>query len=223
MDHHATDVQAVGRGNGGSVAPPTLAVLLRNLRGRQRWTLKEMSLKSGIPVSTLSKIEHGRLTLSYDKVCAVSQRLGLSMAELLAQADKGAGPSVTGRRSLGDLDRAAHVESPDRDYYYLCSELRRKRMIPVITRLRATTSETGPFVRCPGEKFIYVLSGRIAVHTEFYDPAMLGPGQAMYIDSSMGHCLAAAGCDEAMVLNVMAGSDEHLLRPLMVRPGGAAG
>lgn len=220
---HAMGIEAAGPGDAGSVAPPPLGVLLRNLRDRERWTLKEMSLQSGIPVSTLSKIEHGRLTLSYDKICAVSQRLGLSMTELLAQSDKGARPSVTGRRSLSDLDSAAHVETPDRDYYYLCPELRQKRMIPVIARLHATASETGAFVRCPGEKFIYVLKGRIAVHTEFYDPATLEQGQAMYIDSSMGHCFAVAGCEEAIVLNIMAGSDEQLPRNLMVRPCGAAG
>ena len=34
---------------------PTLGKLLRGLRNRNGWTLKEMSDRSGIPVSTLSK------------------------------------------------------------------------------------------------------------------------------------------------------------------------
>lgn len=46
---------------------PTLGSLMRGLRTRNRWTLKEMSAHSGIPVSTLSKVEHDRLTLTYDK------------------------------------------------------------------------------------------------------------------------------------------------------------
>ena len=45
-------------------SPPTLGALLRSLRTREGWTLKEMSARSGIPVSTLSKNEHDRLTLS---------------------------------------------------------------------------------------------------------------------------------------------------------------
>ncbi|HAU80730.1 MAG TPA: XRE family transcriptional regulator, partial [Stenotrophomonas sp.] len=47
---------------------PTLGTLLRGLRTRQGWTLKEMSEHTEIPLSTLSKIEHDRLTLTYDKL-----------------------------------------------------------------------------------------------------------------------------------------------------------
>jgi transcriptional regulator with XRE-family HTH domain len=52
---------------------------------REGWTLKEMSAKSGIPVSTLSKVEHDRLTLTYDKLQQLAQRLGLRMSELFAE------------------------------------------------------------------------------------------------------------------------------------------
>ena len=54
---------------------PTLGSLLRGLRTRNNWTLKEMSERSGIPLSTLSKVEHDRLTLTYDKLLQLSQRL----------------------------------------------------------------------------------------------------------------------------------------------------
>ena len=45
-----------------------LGALLRGLRRRKGWTVKEMSDRSGIPFSTLSKVEAGRLTLGYDKL-----------------------------------------------------------------------------------------------------------------------------------------------------------
>ncbi|MCA1595833.1 MAG: helix-turn-helix domain-containing protein, partial [Chloroflexi bacterium] len=35
---------------------PTIGSLLRALRGRHGWTLKQMSERSGIPLSTLSKV-----------------------------------------------------------------------------------------------------------------------------------------------------------------------
>ena len=61
------------------------ALLLRRLRNRHGWTLKEMSEQSGIPLSTLSKVEHDRLTLTYDKLQQVSQRLSIPMSELFAE------------------------------------------------------------------------------------------------------------------------------------------
>jgi ribosome-binding protein aMBF1 (putative translation factor) len=60
---------------------PTLGSLLRSLRSRNGWTLKEMSQRTSIPVSTLSKVEHDRLTLTYDKLVQLSQRLNIRISE----------------------------------------------------------------------------------------------------------------------------------------------
>lgn len=200
-----------------STAAPTLGKLLRNLRDRNRWTLKQMSEHSGIPLSTLSKVEHDRLTLTYDKLLQLSRRLGLRMSELFAEEAEDVVQPVTARRSIGDPDHAVRVETPNYDYHYVCTELRRKRMIPVITTIRATTLEQfGDLVRHPGEEYVYVLRGRIVVHTDFYDPITLEQGQSVYIDSNMGHAyIAGEGCDEAEVLGVMSSADEELMQSLL--------
>ena len=200
-----------------SSPPPTLGALLRSMRSREGWTLKQMSDKTGIPVSTLSKVEDDRLTLTYDKLYQLSRRLGLRMSELFAEADEDTPQQITARRSMGDLDRAVRVETPNYEYYYLCTELRRKRMIPVVTRIRAKSlEEFGELVRHAGEEYVYVLKGQVVVATEFYDPVTLDEGQSMYIDSNMGHAyLAGEGCDEAEVLGVMSSADEELMDSLM--------
>ena len=196
---------------------PTLGKLLRGLRDRNGWTLKQMSEKSGIPLSTLSKVEHDRLTLTYDKLQQLSRRLGLRMSELFAENADETAQAVTARRSVGDLDHAVRVETPNYDYYYLCTELRRKRMIPVFATVRATTLEQfGELVSHPGEEYIFVVKGRVTVHTEFYDPITLEQGQSMYIDSNMGHAyVAGEGCQEAEMIGVMSSADEELMRSLL--------
>src|SRR3954454_3050963 len=172
---------------------PTLGRILRDLRNHRGWTLKEMSARSGIPVSTLSKVEHDRLTLTYDRLQQLSRRLGMRMSELFAETEEDAPPAVTARRSVGDIDRAVRVETANYDYYYLCTELRRKRMIPVLTKIRAKSlAEFGDLVSHSGEEYIHVLEGSIIVHTEFYDPVTLKAGEAIYIDSNMGHAYVAA-------------------------------
>lgn len=195
---------------------PTLGALIRSLRSRQGWTLKEMSVKSGIPVSTLSKVEHGQLTLTYDKLYQLSQKLGMRMSELFAEEPE-AEPPVTARRSLGDLQSAVRVETPNYDYHYLCAELRRKRMIPVIARIRAkSVKEFGQLVHHSGEEFTYVLKGAVVLHSEFYDPVVLREGHSIYFDSSMGHAyLTPEGCDEAEVLTVMSSADEEQMQSMM--------
>jgi transcriptional regulator with XRE-family HTH domain len=196
---------------------PTLGRLLRSLRMRNAWTLKEMSKRTGIPLSTLAKVEHDRLTLSYDKLQQLSERLKIRMSDLFAEPGNGSEQAVTARRSIGRIDRAIRVNTKNYDYYYMCAELRRKRMIPVLTRIRAkSVGEFGELVHHSGEEYIYVLEGRIEIHTEFYDPIVLSAGESIYIDSNMGHAyVAAEGCEEATVLGVCSSADEGLMESLM--------
>lgn len=195
---------------------PTLGAVMRDLRTSFGWTLKEMSANSGIPVSTLSKVEHDRLTLTYDKLQQMSRKLNIRMSDLFADDDP-SGPQYTARRSIGRIEDAFRVNTPNYDYHFLSPELRRKRMIPIITRIRVNSREEfGDLFRHQGEELIFVLHGRIIVHTEFYDPVELGEGQSIYIDSMMGHAyLAAPNCSEAVVLGVCSSADEGLQDSLM--------
>lgn len=202
----------------------TLGSLLRSLRLRNGWTLKEMSERTSIPVSTLSKVEHDSLTLSYDKLVQLSQKLNIRISELFADSPDTAEPAVTARRSIGHLQDAVRVNTKNYDYHYLCPELRRKRMIPILTRIRAKSAEEfGELVRHSGEEYIYVLEGQIKVHTEFYDPVVLKPGESIYLDSNMGHAYVTAdGCEEATVLGICSSTGESHMEALMSLHGDPA-
>jgi transcriptional regulator with XRE-family HTH domain len=201
----------------------TLGSLLRSLRMRNRWTLKEMSERSNIPVSTLSKVEHDRLTLTYDKLVQLSQRLNIPISELFADPAGAPEPAVTARRSIGHVEDAVRVNTKNYDYYYLCPELRKKRMVPILARIRAKSAEEfGALVHHSGEEYIYVLKGGIKVLTEFYDPVALRVGESIYIDSNMGHAyVTAEGCDEATVLAMCSSTDESLMESLLSLHGDA--
>jgi len=196
---------------------PTIGSLLRSLRARNGWTLKQMSERSGIPLSTLSKVEHDRLTLTYDKLQQLSQRLNVRMSELFAEPDDAPEPPVTARRSIGRIDDAVRINTPNYDYYYLCPELRHKRMIPVVAHVRARSlGEFGPLVKHSGEEYTHVLEGRIILHTEFYDPISLEVGESVYIDSNMGHAyVVGEECEEAVVLSVCSSVEETLMASLL--------
>lgn len=177
-----------------------------------------MSAKTGIPFSTLSKVEHDKLTLTYDKLLQIAERLGLEMSELFAGPVAGQGAqTITARRSVGTLQSAVRVTTPNYDYFYMCTELRHKRVIPVVTKIRArSVDEFGELVRHSGEEWIYVLEGRVEVHTEYYDMVVLEAGQSVYIDSNMGHAFVTApGCDEATVIGVCSSAHENQMHEII--------
>ena len=99
----------------------TLGAVIRQLRDSNGWTLREMSERTGIPVSTLSKVEHNRLTLTYDKLQELSVRLNIRMADLFVESE--AAPEaaqVTARRSIGRHARKC-VPRADRELRLLLS------------------------------------------------------------------------------------------------------
>jgi transcriptional regulator with XRE-family HTH domain len=194
----------------------SLGELLRNLRSHNRWTLREMSTRTGIPLSTLSKVERGELSLTYDKLLELADRLQMDIADLFA-AGRPDGAVANARRSVARLADVSQVNAGNYDYAYLCADLRRKRMTPMLMRIRGDTLDaSAQFADQAGEEYIYVLEGCVRVHTEFYEPVSLKQGESMYIDSSMGHAYTAGeGCIEAAILRVCAATGAGPL-PLVV-------
>jgi transcriptional regulator with XRE-family HTH domain len=176
-----------------------------------------MSERTGIPLSTLAKVEHDRLTLTYDKLQQLSQRLNLRISDLFSEPDATSDAPITARRSVGRLADAVRVNTPNYEYFYMCPELRRKLMVPVVTRVRARSiEEFGELIHHPGEEYIYVLRGPVEIHTEFYEPVTLQTGESIYIDSTMGHAYVAPdGNEDALVLGVCSNADEDLMNALM--------
>jgi transcriptional regulator with XRE-family HTH domain len=197
----------------------TLGGLIRLLRQQKGWTLRQLSEKVGIPLSTLGKVEADKGSLTYDKLQQFTSRLGMTMAEFLARGETRASespPVLTARRSLTSGDNSIQVSTPNYDYEYLCADLRKKRMVPIITRIRAhDIAEFGEPVRHQGEEFIFVLEGSIEVHLQFYTAVTLKAGQGVYLDSTMGHAYLAKDCESALVLAVCSSEDPNLAGDLI--------
>ena len=179
---------------------------LRSIRSHLRLTLAEVSARTGLAVSTLSKVENGQLSLTYDKLLMLSEGLQIDINALFdaePALPEVATRAPTGRRSIAREGSGLLVETPSYDYRYLCTDLARKAMVPILITIRArSTVELGALSVHAGEEFIYVLDGRIEVHTEFYEPVTLGRGEGIYLDSTMQHGSLTVGRRRALVLNV---------------------
>jgi transcriptional regulator with XRE-family HTH domain len=194
--------------------------LIRLVRQKNGWTLRQMSEKVGIPLSTLAKVEADKLSLTYDKLQQFTSRLGLTMVEFLAQGEAQEAELlpkvVTARRSLTAAGNSIQIYTPNYDYEYLCADLRKKRMVPMLLRIRShDIGEFGEPLKHQGEEFIFVIEGAIEVHLQFYNPVTLTKGQGIYLDSTMGHAYTAKGCESAFVLAVCSSENPNLERELI--------
>ena len=176
----------------------TLAVALRRLRTAAGMTLRELGLRSGIAFTTLSKIENGHLSPTYEKIMALADALGADVAELFSGNE---GAVANGRRGVCRRGQGLLHSTTQYDYELLCPDLSHKQFVPLVTTLKAHDVTDFPtLLKHHGEEFIYVLEGRVKVHSEFYEPLELQPGDSCYFDSTMGHAAVSAGAKDAKIL-----------------------
>lgn len=195
-----------------------LGAAVRSLRRQRGWTLAELSRRSGFSVPTLSKVENDRLSLSYDKLIRLSEGLGIDIGQLFVpveSAGSGGSPTASGRRSVNREGEGELVSTQNYDYRYLCTDVTRKKFIPILTVVHARSlEEFGALVRHSGEEFVYVLEGLLEIHTEHYAPMFLKAGESAYLDSSMGHAYVA-GSDKPCRLMAVCSAAEQDLREAM--------
>jgi transcriptional regulator with XRE-family HTH domain len=193
---------------------------IRDLRRKIGLTLMEMSERTGLAVSTLSKLEKGNVSLSYDKILLLSRALGVDMAELLdASSHKSsAPPGGGGRRVVHRAGEGQLVETHSYHQRYMATELLNKRITPMVVELRARSmdefvAEFGDFIRHAGEEFVYVLEGEVEFCSDLYAPVRLKAGDSIYFDSEMGHAYLKASDEPCRLVAVCSprGRDELMM------------
>jgi transcriptional regulator with XRE-family HTH domain len=168
-------------------------------------SLQDISKRTGISISTLSKLENSHIELSYTRMMAISEGLGINLTELVAvgQAVEPTPPVVTARRSLTRVGAGAITETKNYIYEYLNTDISKKHMIPTLAVVKPRTlAEYGEFARHRGEEFVIILDGEVELHTEHYEPVRLGKGDSVYIDSTMPHAMISISKELARILFV---------------------
>lgn len=199
---------------------PRLGQCLRAARQRHGLTLQDVMDRTGVALSTLSKVENDQMSLTYDKILQICDGMGISVTELLSPESRS--PVALTRQSVTRPDNTVRQVTSNYDYNYLAADLVGKRMVPIIATVKARTlQEFGPLFHHPGEEFVLVLKGEIEVHTDHYAPRRLVAGESVYIDSTMGHGYLMAGEEEAVIICVCS-APEPDLRRMMVDAMGKA-
>ncbi len=177
---------------------------IRRRRRALRMSLQKMSEATGLSISTLSKTENDLIELSYTRMIAISEALGINLTELVAEGEVGNTPSViTARRSITRAGEGSVTDDGNYQSEYLNTDISKKQMIPAIVTVKhRTLEEFGPMSQHTGEEFILVLNGEIELHTEHYNPVKLSAGESVYIDSTMPHAMISVGKDLSKILSV---------------------
>ena len=175
----------------------TVGKRLRQIRASRDLTLAQVRELTGISISTLSKLEKGQTSLNFDSMMQLIEGLNVPLSSLV-------GPKVpqhSGRRAITRNDQGRFFETPQLRFEVLCGDLSRKHNVFWKVTVKArSVDEYAELSSHPGEEFIYVLKGKLKLHTEIYEPVVLGAGDSIFFDSSVGHAYVSSGRGNAEIL-----------------------
>lgn len=167
---------------------------LREARRARGWTLDELSSRSGVSASTLSRLEAGKRAASLELLLPLVRQLGIRIDDLLP-------------RDASD----PRVRRP--------AERRDGLLIAPLTLEQAPVHAFKivfpPQGRAPeprvhdGYEWVYVLSGRLRLRLDDREH-QVEPGEAAEFDTRTPHSLSATADGPAEVLSIFSASGERM-------------
>lgn len=183
-----------------AAGPEELGGRIKLLRQKEQMTLAELSERSGVAISTLSKIESGQSTGSVDTIFKIARGLGVLFDNLFNLATP---PILNGRWVATRKTEAEAVATEHYDYAVHAAGLVNKHMLPLVMTIKTRTPPPlKDWSTHPGEEYVLVLEGAVELHTEHYTPMRLEAGDSAYFDSLMKHCYVAQSAETPRLVAV---------------------
>lgn len=171
---------------------------LKALRGERQLTIAQMAQVSGTSAASISRIENGRLSPTYEVIVKLANALDVDVGELFYYRERRA---LSGWRTLTRSGQGDIVETPNYRFELLCSDMVSKDFLVFSTTvLNTSIDEFGELQRHAGHEQIVVQEGEVEVWTEHYAPTRLKPGDSMSFDSQMGHAVISTSPALARIL-----------------------
>lgn len=178
--------------------PLNLGRRVRELRKERGWTLEQAAGQAGLARSTLSKIENGQMSPTYEALKKLAEGLSITVPQLFTPPSR---PQVSGRMAVTKAGEGQAQATATYEHRLLAGALRAKQMLPYTARIRArSVDEFDGWVRHDGEEFLFVLTGVVRLYTEFYEPVDLRRGDSAYYDATMGHNVISLSPEDATIL-----------------------
>lgn len=176
---------------------PLLGEMIRKVRKQQGLTLRALSESTGLSISQLSKLENGKQRISVDLALKLAGALRVPVTTFLSPPR----PNSQARRAITRAGQGLRHEAGNLSFEVLCNDIRDKANVFWRVTVRARTlDEAGGWRAHSGQEFIQVLSGRLELHSSFYEPLIMEQGDSILFDGEMEHAYVSAGDEPAVLL-----------------------
>lgn len=168
-----------------------LADRLRELRISRRLTLRQVAERTGLSVSFVSSLERSLTGVSLATLRRLTAAYGTNVAELIRDPGLAAGRVVRcGERRSTEAGTGIRIE----ELADAPSQLESQLFV-----LQPGASSEGYYAH-PGEEFMYLLAGALAVWLGEDEHYELDPGDALTFPSTLAHRVQALGPGETRLI-----------------------
>lgn len=193
---------------------------IRERRQALGLSLGELAERLGVAISTMSKVETGKIGLSFERMENIGHALDIDYVTLLgegAPSEPAAGTPRHGtRRSITRPEEGRMVDAGVYLEWYHAADMLHKRFQPIVAEIIVDDiAKYGPFTQHAGEEFNYVLEGELEFHSDVYAPVRLTAGSSIYFDAEMKHAHVRVGEGPCRILGILCPRGE----PLQQKPG----
>lgn len=173
---------------------------IRTVRKAKSITLKQLSARSKVSIATLSKIETGKVTGSFNTIYKIARGLEVLVTSILNPvADE-----LAGEESVRVVTRSDRDQHPTQIYrYQLLANRNRGELTPyVIEVLTDQLPDPVDWSLHAGEEVIYVLSGAIDLYVENRQRIPLQTGDSAVFNCGLRHAFVRTSESPARLLSV---------------------
>jgi transcriptional regulator with XRE-family HTH domain len=184
-------------------AHSALAARIRRWRDARGWNQQDLADRAGVARSTLSKIENGLLSPTFEVLLKLARGFEVDLSELVQSE----APALSGRMVIerGTAERT-EVAYPNNRLWPLAATLKGRPFQSSLVEFTQTDLVAfGPWNSHPTDDLLLVLSGQLAFHSEGYETVVLTPGDSVHFDGTMSHACLSAGPGPCRCLYVWAG------------------
>lgn len=183
-------------------ATKSLGARLRAIRKAQKVTLMELAKASGVDYATISRIETGVMTGTFESHIKIAAALGVKVTELYAGIEEARIKNAVTLQLPGKTPEAYVHQTGKSSISMLTTEILRKKLMPVLITIEPGGETQAEEARVGTERFVYVLEGSVSARVGEATHE-LKKGSSLYLDASIPHHFRNTGRSTVRCISVM--------------------
>jgi transcriptional regulator with XRE-family HTH domain len=179
----------------------TLGDRVRRAREERGLTLQDLSSRTGISAETIERVEANKMIPPLGELIKLGKAVEMKMGYFISPGTEKP-ITVVRAHSRPMISRHGQAHREQYGYFYesLAPAKANRLMEPFLVTLIPSSGES--FSQHDGQEFIFVLEGEVATRVG-EQKEILGPGDAVYYDSSFPHLVKCSGAKPAKILAVL--------------------